>query len=97
MRTRLYKIRCFFVWLFYLVTNKKIKTVEKAKAMSLVHYTNIHGDGINMTGCRSFWTDVNGRVYGCDQLLDEGADVVMDPMIAELKKHRPEIFKTQQI
>lgn len=74
----------WFAWLF-----RKIPTTKQAIEMRLKHETNIYGDGINMTGCRSFWNDEYGRRFGCEQLLDGGKDVVMD----EIKRKHPELFK----
>jgi hypothetical protein len=52
----------WFAWLF-----RKIPTTKQAIEMGLKHETNIYGDGINMTGCRSFWNDEYGRRFGCEQ------------------------------
>ena len=56
--------------------------------MGLTHRTNIFGDGINFTGCRSFWIDKYGNTYGCLQLLDGGRDEVME----QIQKEHPALF-----
>lgn len=82
------RITTFFKWLFWLFKGK-IPTIDKAIAMGLTHETNIFGDAILMTGCRSYWNDEYGRRFGCEELLDNGRDVIME----QIEKEHPNIFK----
>ncbi len=84
------RISTFFTWLISIFKGK-IPTVINAVEMGLIHTTNIYGDGINMTGCRSFWMDNYGRTFRCNQLLDGGNDWAID----SIKKEYPEMFQNQ--
>ena len=48
----------------------KIETINDAELMGLKFITNVHGDGINIYNCRSFWEDKYGNNYRCDGLFD---------------------------
>ena len=80
------KLTNFLLWLSWLF--RKIPTTTKAEQMGLTHYTNIHGDMINHTGCRSFWQDKNGRIYGCKELFKGGKDIVIDSIVEQLKTYK---------
>lgn len=41
----------------------RIITLERAAELGLSWATNVHGDSINILGCRSLWHDAIGRVY----------------------------------
>lgn len=41
----------------------RVITLERAAELQLQWTTNIHGDSINVFGCRSLWHDAIGRVY----------------------------------
>ncbi len=83
------RVTTFFTWLIWLFRGT-IPTTAKALQMGLTHETNVYGDGINMTGCRSFWNDAYRRRFRCDEHLPDGKDMVMD----KIKKDYPEIFKS---
>ncbi len=80
----------FFTWLRHFLFKGNIATTKQATDMGLTHETNIYGDMINWTGCRSFWNDAYGRRYLCDHLLPDGKDMVMD----QLKRDHPEFFES---
>lgn len=67
---------------------KKVKTVEDAQKMNLVHVTNVFGDGINTMNCRSFWTDRYKNTYRCDELLKNGKDLLFE----QIKNEHPTLF-----
>lgn len=54
----------------FLKTFKTIKTSEEAILMGLTFYRNLHGDQINLIGCRSQWVDEYEYVYNCDEYYD---------------------------
>ena len=68
---------------------KKLETVQQAQQMGLIHYTNVHGDGINLMNCRSIWVDEFDNPYRCGELLVDGKDLVMEAV----KKEHPELFE----
>ena len=45
-----------------------IKSVKIAEEKGLTWSENIHGDGINMFNCRSFFVDKCNLVYRCAEL-----------------------------
>ena len=73
---------------FWFRSFRKVKTVQQAQNMGLIHETNIFGDGINFTNCRSFWKDKYGHTYRCDELLENGRDIVME----QIQKEYPTLF-----
>lgn len=74
LRKTLSNIGHFFSSFF----RKNIRSTEAAKKMDLIHYTNVHGDGINIMNCRSLWTDKYDNLYRCDELYDGGRDLVFE-------------------
>ena len=65
----------------WLIRNFSVITREKALELGLRWCENIHGDEINMIGCRSIWQDYKGRFYRIQSLspLDEyGNSIDMD-------------------
>lgn len=41
----------------------RVISLERAAELELQWTTNVHGDSINLLGCRSLWHDARGRVY----------------------------------
>lgn len=52
-----------------------ILSIEECIEMNLTPSFNVYGDGINMFNCRSFWKDEKGRLYPCEHLIPEDANI----------------------
>jgi hypothetical protein len=69
------RVICFLKAFVFNFVGLNIKTSAEAQRRGLSHCTNVFGDGINITGCRSMWIDRYGNKYKCDELLEGGWDV----------------------
>lgn len=44
---------------------------KQCQKLGLSFQCNVHGDLINLLGCRSVWTDEHGNEYRCSELIPE--------------------------
>src|ERR1022692_2197683 len=82
---------------YWLRSFDKIKTVEQAQKMGLFYHSNVYGDEINRSNCRSWWIDIYGHSYRCAELykdiykLEEDSPLVL-PEAKIPKKPKVEYF-----
>lgn len=53
----------------WIARNFRVITIAEAQELGLGFHHNVHGDMINLIGCRSLWIDEKGRPYRIGELV----------------------------